>query len=894
MRPGGGALLALGLLLGGRAWADPADALDPVARRLWDEGQRLETRGSHASAARRYEAVRRLDPAWTTATVALGRALAADGRDEEAERVWGTLPYDADAVEALVRHLLERGRPDEALPRLPTLRHLRPEWPGTLVLEARARAATEPVAAAGLLREYLTFPAAEPAADALGEATAEVVGGLRGTREAEALELAALLVEGVLAADPGSEPLLGPLIAEIAVDLVAAELERRVDAPLPPDQAARLRAAREAYVAGRIDEARRGLEVLVVEQPMSAVAWATLAEVRLAGDDPSGAEQALRAAERLDPSDADSAARLAGLLADRYGGRRDEEAAAAWARAARRRPEDPELWWQRGQAERRIGRWTQAAYCWRRVIELAPHGPRAAEAQRSLDGLSASAPPEVELPVTAGPPPEVSEVAWHAFHRAWAWRERTEPEAASRALAELAITRAEAPDFVPALALEAAVRTDLDQLGPAVDLLERALVLDPSRGDLAWRLASLEDRRGATDRARAWRDRAAALGDPDALLARAESEAEALRWWAARATLAEFFARSPGGPAWDHARELDRALVLRVRGAIAAAAAAAVAGFGLLLLPVGWWVRSRRGATLRELIERSPESWRAVATTCSTLRHEVIKHHLAVLDAVAAALDDGDPEPARWAADRWFGEEGALARLEANVAELEAVGRRAGAPLNPRRDPVLGPLLAGARRLRSLERSMRAGAGRGLADELRALGETLGRDAYRALGDIVDDLCLLPVDRELLLDVFARSRAEFAERDVPEPKIEAPAEPPHVRMFRADFVDALTNLVRNAIAANRPGGRVGLLVGLDEDPVTGLERVEVRVADEAPGRLTTAELRARSIDRGLGIAVDLVGRAGGSIVVRAEAGWAKAVVVELPRVERPAPGGEGP
>ena len=48
---------------------------------------------------------------------------------------------------------------------------------------------------------------------------------------------------------------------------------------------------------------------------------------------------------------------------------------------------------------------------------------------------------------------------------------------------------------------------------------------------------------------------------------------------------------------------------------------------------------------------------------------------------------------------------------------------------------------------------------------------------------------------------------------------------------------------------------------------------------------TTAVIRGRYIGRGLGLAVDLISRNGGSVRVEDEPGWSKAVVVRLPRAE---------
>jgi C4-dicarboxylate-specific signal transduction histidine kinase len=166
----------------------------------------------------------------------------------------------------------------------------------------------------------------------------------------------------------------------------------------------------------------------------------------------------------------------------------------------------------------------------------------------------------------------------------------------------------------------------------------------------------------------------------------------------------------------------------------------------------------------------------------------------------------------------------------------------------------------------------------------------LDGDVMPALGRTIARLCLLEVDRPLLEGVVDAVMREPAFHDDQRwrPTVDAlPSEPLVVRMFRADLTDVLTNLVRNAADATRgqAGPRVSIAVGTEEDPVTGLARVEIRVRDASPRRLSTATVRGRFVGRGLGLAVDLTTRAGGSISVEDEPGWGKAVVVRLPRAE---------
>ena len=104
-----------------------------------------------------------------------------------------------------------------------------------------------------------------------------------------------------------------------------------------------------------------------------------------------------------------------------------------------------------------------------------------------------------------------------------------------------------------------------------------------------------------------------------------------------------------------------------------------------------------------------------------------------------------------------------------------------------------------------------------------------------------------------------------------------------LRMFRPDLDDIIVNLLRNALAA----GARGLSVELShtEDDVTGHLLAEIAVVDDAPGMLSNAMIRSRFIGRGLGLAVDLVNRHGGSIRVDALGDGKKAVVVQFRAVE---------
>ena len=880
--------VALWLAVGARA-DDPQDVLGPVHKAIYEEGAALEARGRFREAAVRYRAVANSVPEWHRARLDQGRALEQADRPEEALAAYAELPSDADAVEATGRLLLRLGRAEPAAAAFLRLRTLRPDWPGTRILEAHARAATAPEAAADLILDYFTFEDVDPE-DGVIAATLAVAEALRAQGDHRAALVLMSDVAAEIGADPPGADALAALSREVEVDEQALALAAARDLPLDRGQVARLQAAREAFAAGRAATARDDLRQLLDEQPLSAVTWATLADVLDELGDVAGADRAIRAAERLDPVDASYPAKRGDVLYRGFAGRYDAEAAEAYALAAQRRPDDASLWYRRGLAEQRAGRARAAAASFRTALELDPADPRSDDARRAVAGVER---PRLD-PVLFAPqarPADIPAAAWDAFHRAWAWTQRSDADADPRALAELAHALAVAPDFVRALELEASIRaerTDPAELQRAIALYERSLALEPDRGWVVGALARLHERAGRPDEAAALRDRAAQLGDPDALWRRAAAQARSRRWSAARRTLATFFAETAGGPAYEAALALDADLARRIRATRTGLAAGA---FGLAALPalVAW--RRRSGQPLQALLDRAPQAWREVARLCSAIRHEVLKHHTSVLASVADALEDGDAAPGQWAAGRLFGPDGALHRLDGYVRDLEALGRAHGVRLNLAvRDPVFAPLLRNVRRLRRLRRPLvRGTAGRAVAD-LRAIARALNHDAVRALGDRVAGLCVLRVDAALLRSVYDAVRAEpaFRDHDVPPLQLElATDEVLHVRMFRSDLVDVLANLLRNAVQASAAAGgdRLGLGLAVEDDPITGLDEVVIAVRDLAPSKLTTARLRGRYVARGLGLAMDLTNRAGGSIRVAPAPGWAKALEVRLPRAE---------
>jgi hypothetical protein len=290
-------------------------------------------------------------------------------------------------------------------------------------------------------------------------------------------------------------------------------------------------------------------------------------------------------------------------------------------------------------------------------------------------------------------------------------------------------------------------------------------------------------------------------------------------------------------------------------------------------VPLAYWGRRRSARTLRDLLDGHPSCWHEAARLLSGLRHEVLKHNTTVLPDVAAALARGDRAPWDALAARM---PDLLDRFGAYLFAIEALGRRHGLRVDLRgKDPVLAPMWRAMRRLARARRP---------PDDLLELSETINGAGYRAIGQMVREICVLPVDEPLVRGVYTRVSAEpgFAGTPLPALEVEERGAGLAVRMFRAELEDILANLLRNALAAG--ARRVAVVLDAVDDPVTGHAWVEVHVRDDAPGQLTNAMIRSRFIGRGLGLAVDLVNKHGGTISVQPGDGD-KAVVVQIPGVE---------
>jgi tetratricopeptide (TPR) repeat protein len=319
-----------------------------------------------------------------------------------------------------------------------------------------------------------------------------------------------------------------------------------------------------------------------------------------------------------------------------------------------------------------------------------------------------------------------------------------------------------------------------------------------------------------------------------------------------------------------------------------------------VLLALLWW-RTRK-SDIHALLEKSPESSHDLARILSAIRHEVLKHNTTLLDEVADALEHGDHHAVSFAAIRLFGmpdsqDGGIPQRFDGYIRALERVGGRYRRSLDIRGDAILGPMVKSMEDLRDLEASLRRPwrAGSRVPDRLRRLSTDLNETAYRAIGNLLSSMGTLSLDRKFIEGVNERVCAEpgLSEHGLPDLEILVPDSPLPLRIFHGDLHDILANLLRNAWSAGMeskaPG--VGVRVEEEEDPITGLEHVAIRVLDRAPGRLRTDQIHARGIGRGLGLSADLIARHDGSLDVEQrvdelEQGWTKAVVLRLRRVEQ--------
>ena len=859
------------------SWADPADALPPLTRGLFLEAREAVEREDWRRARVRLQAVLRAEPSFTQAALQLAQVNLELEQHAEAAEVLASVPFDADAVELLGRIQLQQGELEAAARSFRRLQALSPEASRGVVLEAQATAENDPDRALRLLRVAMDAPDVTEAGEDLVAASEALAAALRA---AGRVDDEGVLLDALVQAYPPAGPRVADRRAALLLDEEARKLAGAAAQTLDVAQRSELSRARQHFARGDTAAAREVLEALLRDAPRSPDAWAALADVSQAAGDPVSAEKALLRAIALDPLEARHEAALGDLLVASYAHRFDREAAAAYQRALRNDPANTRLHLARARALAGVGEVDAAASEVRRFLISNPEAQHADEARLLPDALRRERPVPPTLPPSPRRPESVpTEEIWLDVHRAKVLHRRGESAAAVEILQEV---RRQAPGFPGALNLLAAIRLGEGQTEQATSLYEDSLALDPQQPGVLAMLIDLAPGEVATARL----EEAAAAGWADAHVLLAEEAWGQWRFWEVQPHLDAYFAGATSGPLHTRARTLQEQLERWRRGGL-------IAGLGLgatvLVGPPAAMIWRRSGWTVSALIESEPWLARDVSRLCSAIRHEVLKHNITVLQAVADELDAGRSGPLAFAADRLFTEGGALDRFDAYIEQLEAIARRAGVRLSLRhRDPVFSGLIRGMNRLRALRRDFFNGGSQRLPGELRALSAVLNGDAYQGLGDIIRGVEVQQVGESLLQTVVQ----SVAREEIYEPGLEAAVslvvdDDVAVRVPLSDLHDILGNLLRNAYQASAEAMelQIGIHVALQTDPVTFLDRAVIRVQDNAPRRVTTAIVRGRYIERGLGLTVDLISRHGGSIHVEDEPGWCKAVVVRLPAVE---------
>lgn len=844
-----------------------ATGLTPLAEVFREAAVAFEREGDPAAAALRWEKVVELEPGWTEGWCRLGDAEAAAGDAVAAHRAWRQGPFHPRCVESQGRAWLEE-HPEWALQRFEALGPLVDQDPRTDLLVARALARLTPERGVEAVERYLVREG-EPSEELL-TATRELVAELEP-------DAALSLIRRVGDLDDQLADALADRRLALEVDVRADELMGAAPERLSLAQRAVLADARARLRDGQLDDARLRLERLADQVARSPEVWSTLADVREAQGDVAGAEVALQLARQLAPLNGALHARYADLLATAYGGRFDDEALASLERALDLGESVPLL-------ERHVDLCvrTRRSGCALRSLErLASLG---VDVEERLADLRRERPPPLVLPALPMPA-DVDPEAWRALHRSRVFEERArqpdgtwDPTLLASAVAEA--DRAVVGGTPEALNQRAHLHTLAGEVPAALELYERSLAQHADQVDVLGRIAELSVRQGTEDAA-LHLDAAAAAGDAWALVETADRQLAGWRWIGAWRTLERYFGLHASGP--HHARA--RALRSRTRRTLIAGGLAGLAlGFVLVGAPVAWLWRRRRGVDLQTFVDAHPRLAPEVVRVLSAIRHEVLKHNISALPVLAERLADGAEVSEAWLHTRLYGPTGALTRFLAYTRQLEDLARRAGTRLNlHHRDPLFAIALPAVRRLAS------TGPTPGLrsASTLAEAAEVLNHAVYDGLGTFIRDNGLLTLDASRIHAAWASVVAEHEDGRLALAFTVEGTFAGRLRIARADLHDILVNLLRNAVDASLEEGRTAIAVQLDaqEDFVTGLVRAEIRVCDQVERRLTTAMIRGRYIDRGLGLAVDLTSRSGGSIHVEAVPGFAKAVVVRLPAEE---------
>ncbi len=323
----------------------------------------------------------------------------------------------------------------------------------------------------------------------------------------------------------------------------------------------------------------------------------------------------------------------------------------------------------------------------------------------------------------------------------------------------------------------------------------------------------------------------------------------------------------------------------------------------LVLLAFALYRRRFGGATLRDLIERHPETGPEVQQILAAIRHEVLKHNTMMLTGLVTALDQNKDAIESVSNTRLalFGtgkNDGVSDKLNAYVEQLQQIGRSQGMRLNLlHNDPAISALVRGMNTLKQIqplfdpETLGSASNRKRLKRSLEEATRLLNTEGYEAVRSLLDEIRVLKVDPDFLESLYIMTIREPAFSDVKFARIDLDIQmdlPCWCLIPRHSFGIIMTNLLRNAIESSvrqkHTIVQLGIGVHCTIDPITAIERVCIEVRDRSPKILTVEQIRSRTVEDGLGLAASLATRYEGTLDVRSEIpDWSKAVVLELPR-----------
>jgi len=669
---------------------------------------------------------------------------------------------------------------------------------------------------------------------------------------------------------------------------------------------------------GKFDEAERILEGAVEAWPLQVESRLALGDLFRQVGRAGEAESSYLRALALDPAGAEAHARLGALYLETPGGRRSAEAAVFLARAIELRPDWNDLLLSLARARRASGDLDGALRSVRSCLAGSPAQADRAEALAIEEAISNAPRPAARAPRESpasrkediSSRPAGAARASSGIGRARALLARGEPEAA---LAELASLDREGSTEIRNL--EGRIYFAAGRLDDARDAFLSSLSFDETQSEVHRELGQVLLSLGKPRDARQQLWRAAELGDRESWfpLAKVDSEAppgemggllgDALRFrrvWFARREAIRFLMENEQSARAGDGRALEKELSGRLRNVLVAGASLLIAAAAVPLILIRRFVG---GASVLELLVRSPEAGPDISRILTAIRHEILKHNTTALASLIERVRKNEEvsEGAASLERTLFGEGGVFLRYRVYSDQVESVGRTHGIRVNARRrDPALGSIEAAFAGLRkTLPRMsgwsrLRARRRRLLQTSLESAAAKMNDAAPRQIREILLGIGSLVIDQKLVESIFDRIRNEPALARVPVAPLEIrrpAALPASIRMPRSSLDDVLANLFRNAIQSSVRSGLRPVVIGFDVltevDDVTGLERLVMRVLDRSSENLSPERLARPPSGGGLSLAVEQVVRIGGAITLdeSPSGGWSKAVAVRFPGEE---------